>query len=451
MSTPAELLQQSLAKLQAANRVDGSRNSYRKDNPTEYDKVIVYLKGGARPTGVTSDMGMGLMLEEDARRSLTVQPEPGPAPEPVPTPEPEPTPEPPPVGKYPASYYTGPLGATNILPVDPAGALLILWPGDVTNWTLATWKTRIQEREAACGRRFDGIGIHYGGGGTFGGAASCAWINPTDAKEQFIHSRGSVPMVSWSPSATIAQINAGERDACFTNVANYFKGLGFRIMLRLFWEFDGTWMPWKATVGQEAAWRSAWQRVVGLFDKAGATNVGFWWTPTSWFNQPLRNACYPGDEYVDWVGADGYNQASSSVQTSPLHAGWVEFWEMYNPTGHGSTSVSIHNQYGPRKPFVVGETGCLYDSSNAGRKAQWYRNIDAHGYAKPDMPYLHGIQFFDVNLVTTEGFDWKVDNNQTYAQKQNKVDGSFDANTYQGFKDFAKAARWNVGVIGGAT
>ena len=88
---------------------------------------------------------------------------------------------------------------------------------------------------------------------------------------------------------------------------------------------------------------------------------------------------------------------------------------------------------------------------NAGRKAQWYRNIDAHGYGKPDMEYLHGIQFFDVNLVTTEGFDWKVDNNQTFAQKQNKADGSFDATTYQGFKDFAKAARWNVGVIGGAT
>ena len=159
-----------------------------------------------------------------------------------------------------------------------------------------------------------------GGGGTFGGIANCAHIYPNDAKEQFIHSRGSIPIVSWGPNL-IAQVNSGGWDVCFTNVANYFKGLGFRIMLRMWWEFDGTWMPWKATVGQEAAWRSAWQRVVGLFDKAGATNVGFWWTPTSWFNRPLSSACYPGDAFVDWVGADGYNQAAASVWTNAAARG----------------------------------------------------------------------------------------------------------------------------------
>lgn len=70
MATPEENLAQSLAKLQAANRIDGTRASYRKDNPTEYTKVIAYLQGGSRPSGVTSDMGMGLMLAEDARRGL---------------------------------------------------------------------------------------------------------------------------------------------------------------------------------------------------------------------------------------------------------------------------------------------------------------------------------------------------------------------------------------------
>ena len=34
MATPAELLAQSLGKFQTANRIDGSRNSWRKDNPT---------------------------------------------------------------------------------------------------------------------------------------------------------------------------------------------------------------------------------------------------------------------------------------------------------------------------------------------------------------------------------------------------------------------------------
>ncbi len=62
----------SLAKFRTAKRVSGTSASYKKDNPTEYGKVIAYLDGAARPSSVTTDMGMALLLEEDARRSLVV-------------------------------------------------------------------------------------------------------------------------------------------------------------------------------------------------------------------------------------------------------------------------------------------------------------------------------------------------------------------------------------------
>jgi len=74
MPTPVELLAQSLAKFRTATRVKSTSAGYRKDNPTEYNKVIAYLDGGARPTGVTTDMGMALLLEEDARRALVTPP-----------------------------------------------------------------------------------------------------------------------------------------------------------------------------------------------------------------------------------------------------------------------------------------------------------------------------------------------------------------------------------------
>ncbi len=60
----------SLAKFRTAKRVSGANASYKKDNPTEYSKVIAYLDGGVRPSGVTTDMGMALLHEEDARRKL---------------------------------------------------------------------------------------------------------------------------------------------------------------------------------------------------------------------------------------------------------------------------------------------------------------------------------------------------------------------------------------------
>jgi hypothetical protein len=76
MTTPAELLAQSLAALRNANRIDGTRASYRKDNPTEYAAVLAYLDDGTRPGGNLTLMGKGLVLAEDARQLLTVAPSP---------------------------------------------------------------------------------------------------------------------------------------------------------------------------------------------------------------------------------------------------------------------------------------------------------------------------------------------------------------------------------------
>lgn len=123
MSTPAELLAQSLAKFQSANRIDGSRNSYRRDNPSEYAKVIAYLQGGARPTGVTSDMGMGLMLEEDARRALNVVVPPDPIP-----------PDPPPAGNCTQTISSGLQGA---IQAASAGAVICLTSGSYGAITLS--------------------------------------------------------------------------------------------------------------------------------------------------------------------------------------------------------------------------------------------------------------------------------------------------------------------------
>lgn len=67
-------LADALAHLRAAKRISGGNNSYRKDNPSEYTKVMAYLDGGARPSGVTTDMGLGLLEVEDVRRASVVIP-----------------------------------------------------------------------------------------------------------------------------------------------------------------------------------------------------------------------------------------------------------------------------------------------------------------------------------------------------------------------------------------
>lgn len=74
----ADTLVASLAAFRNANRIDGTRASYRKDNPSEYAAVMAYLDGSPRPTGTLTLMGQGLVLEEDARRALVAPPPPPP-------------------------------------------------------------------------------------------------------------------------------------------------------------------------------------------------------------------------------------------------------------------------------------------------------------------------------------------------------------------------------------
>ncbi len=62
-------LSSALDHLLKAKRISAPSQSYKKDNPAEYAKVVAYLQGGARPSGVTTEMGMGLVEVEDVRRA----------------------------------------------------------------------------------------------------------------------------------------------------------------------------------------------------------------------------------------------------------------------------------------------------------------------------------------------------------------------------------------------
>lgn len=379
---------------------------------------------------------------------------------------------------WPASYYTGPLGANNVVPSTLTGALLGFWPDDVRGLTSTQKRQIVTDRMAACGgRSFDIVGMFYSGTTPPGTANSGTYGTGGEA---WVHSLGSIPAINWNVSRltkgasndnTMVEINNGLHDSRFTSAANFLIPLGFRVMWRLFYEFDGNWYPWSPTANASSndgfpnpgctptQWVTAWRRIVGIFQSRASAlglplNVGFWYCPTESNANGLANSCDPGDAWFDWAGSDVYNHADQNIFTTPLHAGWAEFWELFNYTGHGSTKTSQHDTFGPRKPFVVGETGSLYTASDINRKANWFRNVYANAFGKPDMPYLCGIQYFDQNLApNVEDFDWRVDSNQTWAMASGTTatPGTSDAVTYQGFKDLSGRPEWNVGAVGGAT
>ena len=115
--------------------------------------------------------------------------------------------------------------------------------------------------------------------------------------------------------------------------------------------------------------------MVNIFKANGATNVGLWWTLFEGPNDAGRNCqniSYPGDAYVDWVGSDIYNVClvgRTDQWCTPLHPGWAQFEELFNYTALGSTYQDQHTKWGPRKPFVVGETATWYDANYPTYKA----------------------------------------------------------------------------------
>jgi len=290
---------------------------------------------------------------------------------------------------YPASYFSGPAGANNILPPKPGGAFLGLWEPDLTH---------AYDREKVFGRKLDLMGSMYKAplGGCYNSTPPFSNGNPLKMVEH-----GSTPIVHYKPGFTLDEINAGEADDCFRDLGQRIHDFGYPIFLRMYHEFNGDWMVYS---GCGAAFISAWRRTVSLVRGAGGTNAIWVWNPA----EKARDCAfqsYPGDAWVDWVAVDGYNRgtgwASSKTQC------WCEFWQLFRD----DPSVSLHDAYGPRKPFAVFETGSLEDSSQPGRKGQWHLNALAS--IKQDLPYLKALVYTDLDLSSNGGPNWRLDTSQS--------------------------------------
>lgn len=342
---------------------------------------------------------------------------------------PYPPPPPPPSGSYPGSFYTGPLGTNNVVPNDPDGGIVIMWTG-FGGLAEDQQRALLLQRISDAGRSMDGVQFQTGQY-DFGGQSAEDWIN----------SLGMLPCFLWNTGTSVSTVLSGGANGTIDAVADRLKTKSYRVMMRLMHEFDEPGVPYAAG-SDPVSWVAAWRYIVDRIRNRGATKVGYWWCPTEQAGAPRRpiiDACYPGDAYVDWVGSDLYNNVGGF--STPLHGGWAEFDELVNYDKLGFAGPSICTQYGFAKPYVVGETGSRYDSTLASRKADWHSNIDS--VCKPHAPNLRGIAFFD-QWAPSEGNDWRVDSNQTYAQIP--IVGSTDATTYQGWKGLVALPRWRGGI-----
>jgi Glycosyl hydrolase family 26 len=173
------------------------------------------------------------------------------------------------------------------------------------------------------------------------------WADPVkNSALAALAATGATPMIDWACTSD-ADIIDGSQDTLITSYAEQLASFGLPVFLRWFWEMNLTGEPRTAgCLGSDGAtgYVQAFQHIVTLFRAAGATNVAFVWCPSiqgSNFAAPY----YPGDNYVDWIGWDGYDRKQDPNMLTDL---FLPFYENWLPHG---------------KPMMIGETGATLDQA----------------------------------------------------------------------------------------
>ena len=154
--------------------------------------------------------------------------------------------------------------------------------------------------------------------------------------------------------------------------------------------------------GSATDFKDAWRKVVSVFRERGVTNATYLWIMTdySFWVKDRREASlwYPGDAYVDALGADAYNW-------SDCRAGVVNRWKSLQEV------VEPFRQFGlahPDKELLLPEWGGYEDPATAGRKASWFRDATAL-FAKPGWEQFTGILYFHAVTSSYPNCKWFVD------------------------------------------
>jgi mannan endo-1,4-beta-mannosidase len=115
-------------------------------------------------------------------------------------------------------------------------------------------------------------------------------------------------------NVSIAAIANGHWDTYLRNYANSVRKFNHPVIIGFGHEMNGTWYSWGSGHVLARTWVLAWKHIVNIFRQQQADNVTWLWTvhhaPTG-----LRQY-WPGKDYVDWVGIDGYFEKPKNTFTS---------------------------------------------------------------------------------------------------------------------------------------
>jgi hypothetical protein len=122
----------------------------------------------------------------------------------------------------------------------------------------------------------------------------------------------------------------------------------------------------------------AWIYVVSYFNKLGASNVGWVWSPA---RAGTMDRWFPGHGYVDWIGLSALNHGNYGGGK------WREFSQIYAPFRARAEELKL--------PVLVTEFG---STDHGGNRASWLAN--AFAAMARDLPEIRGV------ILSTKNTGW---------------------------------------------
>ncbi len=128
--------------------------------------------------------------------------------------------------------------------------------------------------------------------------------------------------------------------------------------------------------GTAAEYKLAWQKFITVLRNEGVTNAEYVFIGTAFgFGRGRAQQYYPGDAYVDAIGADAYNWYTCRPGAANR---WFSMQELVD-------RMMPFAMEHPNEALMLPEFGTTEDPEDPSRKAQWY--AEAQQLFKKDVPY----------------------------------------------------------------
>lgn len=219
----------------------------------------------------------------------------------------------------------------------------------------------------------------------------------------------SVPMLTKSPVDSLEGGAEGKNDKYFSLLARTLVRWGYAdAVIRLGWEFNGSWYKWAAQ-GKEELWKTYWRRIVRVMSSEPGMNFKFEWCYAMSDVEAYEvERAYPGDDVVDGVSFDIYNQSWAAATKFPP----TEMWRRFLTAPRGlNWARNFARKKG--KYLAIPEWGTGY-------------RPDGHGYG-------------DVPEFVAQVIGWSVENGVAYFSYWNYPAPDYRAYLFSGELEGSKA------------